>query len=421
VPVPVNALELRMKILFALHGYKPAYHFGGPIISVAALAEGLVARGHEVTVYATNSNLDQILDVPPNTPICVNGVNVVYFEFDDYFKRFVPKTFKNPVANNFLYSRAMKAAVESSIMGFDLVHTHIPFIYPTRCAGYAAQRHGKPLFYHQRGVFDPARLKNGAIKKRIYIELFEKPLLRGATTLFALTGAEVESYRALGVQTPCAVIPNGIDAEQFSADYDPGALAQFGLPADAQLILFMSRIHPIKGIKQLLDAFLQAGRALPRAYLVVAGPDECNMGPGLRQRACAAGLAERIVFTGMVRGAVKNALLARADIFCLPSDAEGFSMAVLESLASGTAVQISPGCHFPEAAAAGAGSIVEPNPAAIAADLIRLFNSPGTLKGMGENGRALVRRNYSWPFIVRKIEDAYLEGLARFSRPNPRN
>jgi len=409
-----------MKILFTLHGYKPAYRLGGPILSVAALAEGLVARGHDVTVYATNSDLDQKLDVPVNTATLVNGVTVFYFAFDDSFSRLVPGLSRNPAKNVYRYSPALKASVENSIMGFDVVHTHLPFIYPTYCAGRAAIKHSIPLFYHQRGVFAPARLRRGGFKKRAYIELVEKPLMRRATTLVALTADEIESYRALGVRTPCIVIPNGIDADQFSDDVDPAALSHFGLPADAQIILFMSRIHPVKGIERLLDAFLQVAHALPRAYLVIAGPDELNMGPELRRRASAAGLSKRVVFTGMVVGAVKKALLARADIFCLPSEAEGFSIAILEALASGTPVQISPGCSFPEAGAAGAASIVTHDAKAIAEDLIRLLNLPETLKRMGEKGRALVRSEYAWPAIVRNVEIAYLDGLARSRRSTSR-
>ena len=73
-----------MKILFAVHGYKPAYRIGGPIVSVAALAERLVAKGHEVTVFTTNSNLDQDLDVETDRPHLIDGVEVWYFRRESY-------------------------------------------------------------------------------------------------------------------------------------------------------------------------------------------------------------------------------------------------------------------------------------------------------------------------------------------------
>ena len=69
-----------MKILFVVHGYKPAWRVGGPIVSVSALAEHLAKRGHEVTVFTTNMNLDQKLDVPLKTPIRIEGVDVYYFQ-----------------------------------------------------------------------------------------------------------------------------------------------------------------------------------------------------------------------------------------------------------------------------------------------------------------------------------------------------
>lgn len=122
-----------------------------------------------------------------------------------------------------------------------------------------------------------------------------------------------------------------------------------------------------------------------------------------------AGLAERVIFPGMVQGDLKLDLLARADLFCLPSDAEGFSMAVLEALASGTAVLLSPGCHFPEAESAGAGRIVSPDPDSLAAALAQLLAHPDCLKVMGKSGYDLVRRNYSWDRITDELVDAYLE------------
>ncbi len=200
-----------LRILFALHGYKPAYRVGGPIVSVSATAERLVCRGHRVTVYTTNSNLDEDLDVPIGQPVLVDGVEVWYFEHREPIKKYLPFVSYLSQSMGFLYARDLWSRLSQNIEGFDLVHTHMPYVYPSMASGWWAIQAGKPLFYHQRGVFDPERLKYRGLKKRLYIAAIERPVMRRATTLIALTDAEVSSYRSLGVQTKCSVIPNGID------------------------------------------------------------------------------------------------------------------------------------------------------------------------------------------------------------------
>lgn len=405
-----------MKILYAVHGYKPAYRIGGPILSVSAAAEALVRKGHEVTVITTNSNLDVELDVPTGRPVDVDGVRVWYFRTVDYLKRWLPFVPYLSKSLGVLYAPAMAAALDRIVPGMDLVHTHLPFIYSTFAAARAARRHKKPLFYHQRGVFDPERLKFRGIKKRLYISAVELPILREATTLIALTDAEEKSFRALGVRTPCRVIPNGIDVERYRTEPAPGFDARWKLAADARVILFLSRVHPIKGADKLLEGFLGVAERFPSAVLVLAGPDEWGVEGKYREAVRKKGLEGRVRFPGMVEGEEKIDLLARADLFCLPSAGEGFSMAVLEALASGTAVLLSPGCHFPEVEPAGAGRIVPPEPGAIAAALTDLLLQPDGLRPMGLAGRRFVARSYTWDAIAAQLEEAYEDGVTRYNR-----
>lgn len=339
-----------LRILYTVHGYKPAYRLGGPIISVSAVAERLVRKGHRVVVFTSNSNLDEDLDVPVNQPVNVDGVEVWYFSRGEFIKRWLP--FFSYV-RRFMYSPQMADPLDRLLPGMDLVHTHNPFIYSTFAASKAAQRFRKPLFFHQRGVFDPERLKFRSFRKRLYISLVVRPLPRQATTLIALTEAEVRSYRALGVETPCRVVPNGIEVGAYRQHPGPLAEPLGKIPPQAQVILFLGRVHPIKGADRLLEAFLQIQARLPNAVLIMAGPDEWGCERKFQQAVSQAGLQHRVIFPGMVSGEAKLDLLARADLFCLPSDAEGFSMAVLEALASGTPVLLSPGCHFPEVETAG--------------------------------------------------------------------
>jgi glycosyltransferase involved in cell wall biosynthesis len=166
-------------------------------------------------------------------------------------------------------------------------------------------------------------------------------------------------------------------------------------------------------VDRLLEAFLQIASRAPSTKLVLAGPDEFGMQATLAAKARAAGHGSRVLFPGMVGGRLKASLLSRADVFSLPSQGEGFSIAILEALASGTPVLISPGCHFDEVARAGAGLVESLDPAALAEALLRLVSEPGLRRTMAERAIALVRDHYSWDTIVGRVEDAYAEGIAR--------
>lgn len=406
-----------MKILFAVHGYKPAWRVGGPVVSVSSLAEGLVRRGHEVTVFTTNSNLDEDLDVPTDCIVDVCGVNVRYFKRIEPIKRYLPhlKYFNQSIGS--LYAPEMHAALDGLAPNMDLIHTHLPFNYPTLAASRAAKRWNLPLFYHQRGVFDPERLKFRALKKKIYLAIVEKPILRQATTLIALTGAEVDSYRALGINTPCCVIPNGVDTPlDRTVDSDNLASVTFGIEPHHIVVLFMGRLHPTKGADRLLLAFERIAEEFPNALLILAGPDEFDIERDFVLRVQERGLAHQVHFPGMVSGDEKSALLHRANLFCLPSDAEGFSMAILEALAHKTAVLISPRCFFSQVEHSGAGLIADPNVDALAVSLHKLLSQPDKLIEMGNAGYKLVAAEYSWNHITDKMIGAYEEGVDRFKK-----
>jgi glycosyltransferase involved in cell wall biosynthesis len=401
-----------MRILYAVLGYKPAYRIGGPIHTVSAAAERLVHKGHEVIVFTTNSNLDEDLDVPTNQAIDINGVQVWYFKHEEPIQRWLPFIPYLSKSMGFLYAPAMRAQLDRIVPSVDVVHTQMPYVYPTYAAGRAAIRYQKTLFYHQRGVFDPERLQFRGLKKRLYINAIERPLMRRATTLIALTEAEVRSFRALGVQTPCRVIPNGVDIVDHPQSVERFA-GSFTFSPDEMVILFMARLHPIKGADRLIRAFLMIHNKFPKAKLVMAGPDEWKIIEKFRQEIMKAGAGKQVLFPGMVTGEAKQELLARADLFCLPSDAEGFSMAVLEALANSTAVVLSPGCHFPEVEKAGAGFVVHPETAVLSKAIAGLLDNPEKLKEMGNKGRDFVLRHYSWDTITDQLIEAYIEGIER--------
>ncbi len=408
-------MKSALRILFTAPGYKPAYRIGGPIFSVSALAEALVRKGQRVTVFATNCNMSEDLDVPVDCPQWVEGVEVWYFRHREIIKKMFPFFPYFSKSIGFLYAPAMANQLNQIVPSMNLVHTHLPFIYPTIAGARAAHLHQKPLFYHQRGVLCPDHLTYRSFKKKIYLKLIEGPILKKATSLIALTEYEYESYRKLKVDTQCYIIPNGIELDEYEGNDKEAIGSELGLDGDTLVILFMARLHPMKGIEQLLDAFIKIQNVILNVSLVVAGPDEYGMLPRWQDKVRSAGLEKRILFPGTLAGKMKNKILARADLFCLPSNAEGFSMAIVEALASGTAVMISPGCHFPEVETAGVGKVVEAKPEAMAETLIELLRDKKQLEAMGRKGRDFVSQKFSWDTIADDFIEVYREGIARYA------
>jgi len=386
---------------------------GGLVFAVAAAAEKLVRKGHEVVIFSTTANLHEDLSVPVNRPLNVDGVEVWYFRRDEPLQRYLPFVPYLTRSMGFMYCPDLNDALRRVVPTVDAVNTHLPFIYPTYAGAQMALRAGVPLFYHQHGGFNPGSLRFRSMKKKLYLNLFEKPIMKRSTTLIALTEAERRSYRTLVGDKPCAVIPNGIDITAERLHAAERVKERFGIDPKAPLILFMGRFHPQKGVQRLIEAFtLVAGRHRD-AVLMIAGSDEWNLMGRWRELAQSRQLGDRVLFPGMLDGEDKADVLSRADLFALPSLGEGFSMAVLEALASRTAVMLSPGCNFPEAVAAGAGVVVEAEVNAMAAELSRLLGNPEALRAMGEAARPFVETYYSWDVIADRLVDVYAEGIAR--------
>ena len=274
----------------------------------------------------------------------------------------------------------------AQITDVDVVHTQMPFVYPTQVAGRLALKIGKPLFYHQRGVFHPSRLQFRGWKKRLYIDLVEKPIMRRATGLVALTTEEVDSYRALGVDTPCHVFQTESTLAAFAALPGQARFPTLRSRNPSRSFYFWAGSHPVKGADLLVRAFAQIANGHPNAVLVLAGPDEASIAGRLQSLASSQQLADRILLTGMVTGERKLDLLGRADLFVLPSMGEGLSMAVLEALASGTPAVLSPECNLSIVQEAGAGQVVERDVAQLAAVMSDLLSDRTRLRAMARFG-----------------------------------
>jgi glycosyltransferase involved in cell wall biosynthesis len=385
-----------LNILFIVHAYKPSMRMGGPVESVASLAETLVSLGHHVTVVTTNSNLDEISKVPIDVPVMISGVKVYYYnaiKLNRFFPFLRPRTIKT----GFLFCFKMKARLEFLMKNMDIVHIHQPYVYPGYIASKIASKYNVPVFYHQRGSFDNFNFRHNKLKKILYLNIIELAIMKRAKILFALTSYEYKSYRYLGVKNKCFIIPNGVSIPKPNEDYSREILSQYSFISSSNtVILFLGRISPYKGVPNLINAFLRVQKLLTNTILILAGPDADEIKKRYLSVISTLKLEKRIVFTGMVQGEEKSFLLSRCNLFCLPSFSEGFSMAILEAMAHGKPVLISPGCHFPEVVSANAGVICKNNSRDLSIALISLLQNKESLEEKGLNAIKLVKEKYNW-------------------------
>jgi poly(glycerol-phosphate) alpha-glucosyltransferase len=234
-----------------------------------------------------------------------------------------------------------------------------------------------------------------------------------------LCASEAENFRKYGLRNPIAIIPNGVELETSGSDRDPEQFQREHPDLKGRrLLLFLSRVHPKKGLPDLLRAWAKVGAGDRHWSLLVVGPNELDHETELRQLAAELAITRHIHFMGPAYGAEKRKFLHAADGLVLPSHSEGFSMAVLEAAAAGLPVLFTKECNFPELAAAGAAIEVSAGPTGIPQGLEQFLNLTDAQRHlMGSRGRELVEQSYTWPAVAGEMARVY-EWLATKS-PKP--
>ena len=360
-----------MRIVHVVPTYLPARRYGGPIVSVHGLCKALAARGHEVDVFTTNVDGNSTLDVPVGTTVHMDGVRVHYFASE------FPRLY---------WSRAMGNELRQ--LRCDILHTHAVYLWPGVAAARAARKASIPYVISPRGMLVPELIAaKSPFVKKTWLRLFERPGFAHASAIHFTSELEWEDAKRVGIPLPHpVVVPNGIDVEPRP-----------DVRRDENTLLFLGRISWKKG----LDIAIQALARLPETRLIIAGNDDENLTPRLRELAHAFGVADRVAYPGPIYGAAKNELLARATLFVLPSRSENFGNAVLEALAMETPVVLSTGVGLAE-------EVVRANAGVIGFDdVAALLRDRSRREEMGRNGRALVETRFAWPRVAAEMEDVY--------------
>lgn len=297
----------------------------------------------------------------------------------------------------------------------DVLHAHELWVATTAMASLAAWRRDKPLVISVHGTLDPWAFAHHHARKAVFWRAYQRRSLAAATAVHVLTEIEAAEVRGAGIGAPCVVIPNGVACDRFGLGFAERVEEYFPRLAAKTVIASLGRIHPKKNLEALCRAFVTLRQQIPigpngELHLVVAGDGEASYVASLRNILASAGALEASSWPGLVVGDRKAALLARADVFVLPSISEGFSVVVLEALASGTAVAVSPACKFREVESDCAGVVAGPDAGSLTAalkDLLSDSNTGKRLEEMGTNARTLALNHYDWPVIGQRFATMY--------------
>jgi glycosyltransferase involved in cell wall biosynthesis len=382
-----------MKLLHVVPTYLPAWRHGGPVLAIHGLCKALAARGHEVTVFTTDIHGDGRLDVPLEEPVWIDGVEVRYFQV------------RPP--RRLYFAPGLGRAAREKVAGFDVVHLHSVFLWPTTAAARAAERAGVPYVLSPRGMLVPDLIRtHGRWRKLAWMLLAERRTIERAAVLHATSPLEAEEAARLDLPLPkVAVVPNGVDSGPWTGNGSVPSSAIQDLLEGGPFLLFLGRLSWKKGLDRLIPAMAR----VPEATLAVAGNDEENLRPALESLARQTGVAERIAFLGPVQGADKAALLHGTAALVLPSLSENFGNVILEAWAAGRPVAVTPEVGLAETVrTTGAGIVAQGDLGEALRDLLA---DPDRLDAMGRRGAEAVRERFGWEAVAREMEAVY-EGLS---------
>ena len=369
---------------------------GGPSRSVTGICQALGRRNVQVQLYTLDTRK-------------AHGDDVEVDEELIHLHRVPCRVSKRLKVT---FARSFGRRLSEALSGADLLHSHALWELVNRAAARTAGKLSKPHVISTRGMLDPKSYGRFRWKKTIARRLFVDRALRDCACIHVTAPLEAQSVRLLGFTQPIAIIPNGLTIADYERWDKPTARAelcsQWPELAGKSLLLFLSRIHPVKGTRELVAAWSEICDSLPDWHLVVAGPDSLNHRRQLEDDLRRHGKWQRVTFVGPVYGNTKLALFAGCELFVLPSYSENFGIVVAEALASGAPTITTVGTPWTDLTEFGCGWRIDLGVEALTRQLKESMSLPSeALATMGERGRQIVARRYSWDTIAEKMHLVY--------------
>ena len=290
----------------------------------------------------------------------------------------------------------------------DSVHQDGIWQYSGIVSARMREARGLPLIVSPHGMLAPRAMAHRASRKRLAWWLYQRRALEAADMFHVTSERERDDVRTLGLRQPVAVVPFGIDVpEACPIRTNSGPLTA----------LFLSRIHPIKGILDLVHAW---GQVRPAGWrLMIAGPDECSHTAEVAAAIKQLGLAESVSLRGACWGADRDSLMDASDLFVLPSHSENFGLIVAEACARGLPVITTQGTPWRSIQENGCGWWVPVGVEGLSGGLQEACRLDRlALAAVGRRGWEMVAGCYSWQTATDRLLGVYGWLLGRGPRPD---
>ncbi|HEX6960762.1 MAG TPA: glycosyltransferase [Lacipirellula sp.] len=381
-----------MKVLHVIPGL--ARRYGGPSTVITALCSAL-AKQHDLEVELTATDADG-----PSHCLAPHELST------DYPVHLCRRT----ATEQWKYSRTLGKWLRANAGRFDVVHIHGLWSYASAAAARAARRANVPYIVRPAGMLSAYSFRDDSWKKRVYWQLIEHKTVSRAAALHATSSAEKVDIQCVHPAARVHVIPNGVEDAAWDGANIPVQPERVGLShGAAPVVLFLSRLHPKKGLTDLLlPAFARMRRD---ATLIIAGGPDAHA-PGYEHKVRATivqlGLQSRVTLLGPVSPDLRWGLYDSAAVFVLPSHSENFGVVVAEAMARACPVIVTDAVQCCEhVTAACAGMVVAREAEELSRAMDEMVSKPALRRQLGLNGQEYAAKHFQWDRVAASVRQMY--------------
>lgn len=387
-----------MKILHVAHFFYPCLSAGG-VVNASYQIASKQREDNDVKVLSTDSCKERLKFPNGQYDVDVDGIKVDYFK--NLSNRFKMATMLDtPLFSSF--------RIRKEIGNYEIVHIHEHRQTLAIIVSHFARKNNIPYIVQAHGSVLPFFQKEGL--KNLFDKVFGFRILHNADCVFALTEVERKQYLKMGIdEEKIEIVPLGINLEEYENLPDFGRFrSKFNVDDEDKLILFVGRIHEIKGLDLLIDSFndLIHLNEDERIKLAIVGPDDGYLNE-LEEKIKTYSLDEKVIITGPLYKEEKQEALVDCDLFVMPSKYESFTTSGLEAMACSKPLVLTKNNHIHDWVDGNCGIACEDDKDSLRSAIEELLFDEDLSRTYGENGRELIDHKYNWNIINKQILDIY--------------